>query len=61
MIRLIVNDPSLRTPEIEQWLKNCEKVIQPIIEKAMELARHDLLAYGAQQRTPEEYVKEAMR
>lgn len=43
MIKLVVKDQSMATPEIEAWLLECQKMMQDKIKQAL----FDRIAFGA--------------
>ena len=61
-IRLVPRDPKLAVdPAVCAWLDEVVKKVQPVVDRAMELATYDIVAYGHTLKTIEEYVQEAMR
>lgn len=61
-IRLLPKDISLAIlPAVAEYMREAEARLQPVIDRAVELWIRDILAYGGTQKTPEEYVREALR
>ena len=60
MIRIVLTDPALRTPEIEKWLKECARLMEPVLEHATRHMVDDLRVFGSLQRPAEDYVREAL-